>query len=273
MTAIRVACVRYLNTAPLVEGLEGVEGLELIPAAPAEIVGLLERGKADVGLASLIDAGRSERPLAVLGAGMIGSDGPTRTVRLFSRVPLSEIGRVHVDAESHTSAVLCEVLLRERHGISPEFEPFDAAGGAGSDLAPDAMVLIGDKVVLSPPSADDYPHELDLGLGWRELTGLPMVYAAWMCPLEEASTEAMRLGASLLDRQRRRNLARLPWLASKWAGARGWPEDLAHEYLGRLLRYDLDERARRGAERFMELAGVGRALPGEFVWADLLPQA
>jgi len=266
MEPVRVADVRYLNTAPLVEGLEGVEGLTLLPSAPAEIAGLLERGEADVGLASLIDAVRTSTPLAVLGAGMIGSDGPTRTVRLFSRVPFERIDRVHADAESHTSAVLCAIVLREAHGVRAEVVPFDARSLNGE--GPEALLLIGDKVVLASPPADRYPHQLDLGEAWRDLTGLPMVFAAWMCRAEEADSERIVLAEALLDRQRRRNAARLPWLIAKWAAERRWPPELAQEYLGRLLRYEFDARAQEGATRFLEMAAtMGLAPARALAWA------
>ena len=87
MEPIRVGCVSYLNTVPLIEGLERCEGVELVRAVPSRLGAMLEAGEVDVALASLIDAARSRIPLAALPVGMIGCDGPTMTVRLFSNVP------------------------------------------------------------------------------------------------------------------------------------------------------------------------------------------
>src|SRR5258708_4134367 len=109
MHPVRIACVRYLNTVPLIEGLDKLAGCELIPTVPSRISAMVESGEADIGLVSLIDAAKGT--LVLLPVGMIGCDGPTLTVRLFSGVPLDEIEALHADTDSHTSVVLCRLLL------------------------------------------------------------------------------------------------------------------------------------------------------------------
>lgn len=265
MDPIRVACVRYLNTAPLVEGLDKLEGLTLIPAVPADIAPMVRSGKADIGLASVIDA-VGDPELAILPAGMIGSDGPTLTVRLFSSVPLANITAVCADADSHTSIALARVLLAEQFGVSPKFVPFNALervalGGEtieqDADGWPATLLLIGDKVVTHSPPAVRYPHQLDLGEAWKTLTGLPFVYAAWTCRADAIDTDEgqrrMALASAMLDRQRRHNATRLDWLVQHWAPKSRWPVDLAQRYIGELLRYDLGERERESVGKFFEL--------------------
>lgn len=260
----RIACVRYLNTLPLIEGVGALPGVELIPAAPSHIEGLVRSGGAELGLVSLIDGpgNGSEEPLVIVPAGVIGCDGPTHTVRLFSRVPMERVTRVHADTESHTSVALAQVVLAERFGVRPEIVAFDAREGVEADggrapAQPETVLLIGDKVVTDTPSSEVYTEQLDLGLAWREMTGLPFVYAAWMCRAETARGDARLRGvASLLDRQRRHNRMRLDWLVAKNAPAFHWPLDTAREYIGRLLRYEPDERAWAGARLFLEKASA-----------------
>src|ERR1051326_8486116 len=124
MKACRIACVRYLNTVPLIEGLEKLEGVELMPTVPSRIAEMVRAGDADVGLCSLVDLAGGG--LAALAVGMIGCDGPTLTVRLFSSVPLERVRAVHADTDSHTSVVLCRVLLKRMYGIEPGVVGFDA---------------------------------------------------------------------------------------------------------------------------------------------------
>lgn len=256
---VRIGCVRYLNTLPLIEGLEKAEGVTLIPAAPSLLSGLLDRGEADVALASLIDAQRASSRVALLPAGVIGCDGPTLTVRLYSAVPIDRIVRVHADAESHTARALLRILLRRRWGIDPQQVDFDARelveerGGEGVEW-PEAALLIGDKVVTGSPPAVRYPHQIDLGEAWKELTGLPFVYAAWMCREKEAGSERVQRAVMLLDRQRRHNATRLDWLAARRGPERGWPVDLARRYLTELLRFDADARSREAVEAFFDAA-------------------
>ncbi|MFA6045200.1 MAG: menaquinone biosynthesis protein [Phycisphaerales bacterium] len=241
----RVACVRYLNTAPLIEGLEVLDTVKLLPKVPADIAGAVRSGDADIGLASVVDG--ATPGLTLLGAGMIGCDGPTHTVRIFSSVPPEQITRLHADADSHTSVVLARVLLARRFGTTVSIVPHKA----GADDSPEAVLLIGDKVVTNPPAAARYPHQLDLGDAWHAWTGLPFVYAAWMCRDGEETSPRITTGAAILDRQRRHNATRLEWIIQKRAAAARWPTDLARTYLTELLRYDFDGRARAGLDRFI----------------------
>ena len=275
MESVRIGAVRYLNTAPLIEGLDQVQGLTLIPAVPSRLAPMLEAGQVDVALASIVDLVGGRVPLTVLPVGMIGCDGPTLTVRVFSEVPLSEVTEVCADTDSHTSVILCRLLFRRRFGRDVVIVPFDARervvvseGGVRSGH-PSTVLLIGDKVVTDPTPAVRYPHQLDLGEAWKQETGLPFVYAAWACRAEDAEKPEIRMAAELLDRQRRHNRTRLDWIASTRAPGARWPADLAGKYLGTLLRYELGAREREAAERFLGMAREAGMLPHEraIAWA------
>ncbi len=285
MDRVRIGCVSYLNTVPMIEGLELLTEAELVKAVPSKLVSMLERDEVDVALVSLIDSARSDVPLAILPVGMIGSDGPTLTVRLYSQVPIQQITRVHADTDSHTSVALCRLLLAEKFGLDAKIVDYDAREQMPTDPTephdagaqspwPEAMLLIGDKVVTSSPPAVRYPHQLDLGEAWKELTGLPFVYAVWMCRAERADDPRVRAAGVLLDRQRRHNATRIDAIVTRRAPEHRWPVDLARKYIGRCLRFDYDDRARQAATRFVEMcAGKGLAPRTELVHAEptLLP--
>jgi predicted solute-binding protein len=281
MDPLRIACVRYLNTVPLIEGLDKAAGVTLIPCVPSTVAGLVAAGDADVGLASLIDAAASEVPLALVPAGMIGCDGPTLTVRLFSSVPLGQVTAVHADTDSHTSVVLCQVLLSRLFGVRPRMIAFDAREripvrapgptGALEDSWPQTLLLIGDKVVTDSPPAVRYSHQLDLGEAWKKLTGLPFVYAMWMCRESEADSPKIALAAALLDRQRRHNATRLDWIVSTRAAEHRWPIDLARTYLTGYLRFQVGPRERQAAALFLEEAAALNLAPRAHPrWIELL---
>lgn len=271
---VRIGCVSYLNTAPMIDGLEKARAATLTPAPPARLADLLTSNSpdaAEVALLSIIDAQKSPQPVALIPCGMIGCDGPTLTVRLYSAVPIEQITRVHADSESHTGVALCKVILAERCNLAPRFiefnareriahardedhAPHDDAHAAEASEWPEAMLLIGDKVVTDSPPAVRYPHQLDLGEAWKELTGLPFVYAVWACLAKNADSPRVRAAAVMLDRQRRHNATRLDWIVAHRAPQRGWPIDLARRYLHDLLRYDVGPREREAIERFFDLA-------------------
>lgn len=242
----RIGCVSFLNARPLIDGLAPEEASVTLDV-PSRLLEGLESGRLDVALCPVIDFYRSSVPLAIVPSGGISCEGPTLTVRLYSRVRPERINQVHVDADSHTSVVLLQVLLERRWGRRPRIVTFDAAS-----TEPDcqAMLLIGDKVVTSPPAASLMPHQVDLGEAWHEMTGLPFVFAAWMC----------RRGAKLgripqhLDRLRRTNAGRIAELATREASTRGWPIELAHRYLGSLLQYELTPRHLEAIECFARMA-------------------
>ena len=96
----------FINTLPLIDGLENLADVSLRHSVPSLLIDELLAGRVDVALCSSIDYLRSPTPLALLPVGMLGCDGPTMTVRLYSNKPLHEITSVHCDTDSHTSVAL-----------------------------------------------------------------------------------------------------------------------------------------------------------------------
>lgn len=241
----------YLNAKPLIDGIEqDAPGSVVRFDVPSGLLADLERGEVDVALCPVIDYFRSAAPLAILPVGGIGCDGPTLTVRIYSQVPLEQVEAIHADTDSHTSVALMRVLMRWRLGRDVTIRDFDARQGD----RPPTMLLIGDKVVTDSPAAVRYPHQLDLGEAWKEATGLPFVFAVWMC---RAESEVDALSARL-EACRGRNALRIPELVRRHAPRHGWPLDLAERYLGELLRYEVGSRQLEAMTRFgREAAAVG----------------
>lgn len=242
-----VGAVSYLNSVPLIAGLDtGTSPVRLSTGVPSALLSDLLAGATQVALCPVIDYQRSSRPLAVVPEGGIGCAGPTLTVRLFSRLPVDSLHEVWVDPDSHTSVALLEVLLVRIAGRRPRLRPLADPLVAANGSPPEACLLIGDKVVTAAPGADLYPHQLDLGEAWHELTGLPFVFAVWM------SVAGAELGdlPTLLRRQREANATRVGELARQRAAAHGWPAELAEHYLGSLLRYHIGDAELAAIERF-----------------------
>ena len=288
MDTVRIGCVKYLNTLPLIEGLGMWRGCELVTSAPSGLIGMLRRGEVDVALASVVDGARgvadakpsttAPSDVVLLPVGMIGCEGRTLTVRVFSRVPIERITRVVVDAESHTSVVLLQVLMWRKFGKRVEVEVGrDHVGrdqgiegsrhlGEGGE---EAILLIGDKVVTDAPAASEYPHQMDLGAAWKELTGLPFVYAVWMCRAGEEETLKVRTVAKMLERTRLHNATRMDWVVAEHAVERGWGRELAAEYVGTLLKYAVGDPEREAVEKFVSWAGeMGLCGRGGVVWGE-----
>jgi chorismate dehydratase len=253
---VRVGAVRFLNTLPLIYGLEQLRDLAIGCSVPSLLLDELLAGETDLALCSSIDYQRSPQPLVIIPAGVLGCCGPTLTVRLYSIGPIEALRDVYCDTDSHTSIALMQILFAERYGLTPNCVDYDAREHVAHNKPmqwPEAMLLIGDKVVTDSPPAVRYPYQLDLGELWHEMTGLPFVFATWMAR-RDSDPQRLRSAAAALDRQRRRNRLRMGEIVTRHAAARNWPIDLAAEYLTHRLSYTFDDAALAGLELFFEKA-------------------
>lgn len=254
--AARLGAVSFLNTLPLIDGLGHLRDVELRFSVPSLLSGMLRAGEVDLALCSSIDYQRGEDDLVIVPCGLLGCEGPTLTVRLYSAVPIESVRKVYCDTDSHTSVVLMQIVLREVYGLTPELVEFDAREHVAENRTidwPETMLLIGDKVVTDSPPAVRYPHQLDLGEAWFNHTGLPFVFAIWQA---KASVEPAiaNLAAMTLDRQRRHNLERIERIVVQAAARTKWPADLATKYLREHLVYEVTPRRLEGLELFFRKA-------------------
>jgi len=241
-----IGSVSYLNATPLVDGFEHDPTVRIDFDVPSNLLGGLLNRTTDIALIPVIDYQTAHQELCIVPSGGIGSDGETLTVRVFSRAPISEIRQVAVDGDSRTSVALLQVIFHDVYGTSLELSPL--AKTALPNHLPedvDAVLLIGDKVVSSAPRL---PIQLDLGEAWKDLTGLPFVFATWMA---RTGTDLGDLPRKL-TRRRKMNQGRIAEIAAAHATDAGWPLDLAIQYLGTLLRYDLGQRELKAISMFWE---------------------
>ncbi len=168
----------YLNTKPLLYGIENspiINEISLLTEYPALIADKLLKDEIDIGLVpvAIIPAMKEYH----INTGFcIGSDGPVASVCLFSERPLTEIKTVLLDYQSRTSVALAKILFQKHWKMQPVYEE------AGADFinrirGTTAAVVIGDRALYQRSVS---PYIYDLGEAWKELTGLPFVYAAWI---------------------------------------------------------------------------------------------
>ncbi|HEY1921544.1 MAG TPA: menaquinone biosynthesis protein [Tepidisphaeraceae bacterium] len=246
---LRIGCVSYLNARPLIHNLENDPDIDLQLAVPAQLLDGMRSRRYDIALLPVIDYQRLPEA-RIVPSGGIGCDGPTLTVRIFSRVPIEKITTLACDTESHTSVALAQIILAERYGLTPQLTDL-------SDNANDAQatLLIGDKVVSHQPPA--MPHQLDLGAAWKDLTHMPFVFAVWIA---RAGTDLRDL-PDRLNKARLGGLADLPNIITQHAITRGWPADLAMQYLSKYLKFEIAKPQLNAIRRFHELAAKYKIIP------------
>ncbi|MEQ9453264.1 MAG: menaquinone biosynthesis protein [Phycisphaeraceae bacterium] len=253
---LHVGCVSYLNSVPLIAGLEQRDpATRLHLDVPSALLTGLESGRFDIALCPVVDLFRSAADLIPIPVGGIACHGPTHTVKLFARQPLADCATVAADTDSHTSINLLRVLWPDHSPHTLELIPTDFRDTNLGRLEADAALLIGDKVITAPPPADLYPHTLDLGDAWLRKTGLPFVFAIWMARRTTDLHDLPQTLASLLDA----NLANIEPLATRAARDKGWPPDLALRYMTEILHYRITAEDLTAIERFRdELSAIDR---------------
>jgi chorismate dehydratase len=254
MMPIRVGAVSYLNARPLVRGLErSPERFDVRFDLPSRCASLLHSGAIDLGLIPSIEyLGGDYR--VVPGIGVV-SDGNVASVAMFTRVPVTGIRSIALDTSSRTSVALIKVLCARYYRIAPAFV------SAGPDLAAmiaeaDAALLIGEPALL----AEYEPlglEKIDLGAAWKQMTGLPFVYAFWAGARGILTPADVRLLQAARDEGRRES----DDVAAQYFAGDPEKQELGAAYLRDCIRYHLGERERAALDRFFALAAAIGAAP------------
>ena len=247
--------VSFLNALPLGEGLADLPGVALRGAVPSGLIQMLLEGQCQAALLPVVDFWRHRRALSPISDACIASDGETLTVRVFSKIPAEKIASLRVDADSHTSIVLAQVLWRELYGRTLELIPWEPPrpmserrpGGEADWEGVESILLIGDKVVRRAPRG--FGFEVDLGAAWKHLTNLPFVFAAWYA---RRGCEDVRL-ARELEAARDAGVKDARRIAVEAAANHGWPVEMAVKYLCEIMKYRVTEpmRACRSSRRWL----------------------
>ncbi|MEP6683561.1 MAG: menaquinone biosynthesis protein [Parafilimonas sp.] len=179
MKKIKVGAVSYLNTKPLLFGIERsaelMQQIELVTDYPSKIAKQLIDGEIDIGLIP-VAAIPFMKDHFIVSDYCIGAENNVASVCLFSDVELDKIETILLDYQSRTSVNLCKVLLKnywKKDVVLEDAKPDFINGIKGTTAA----VLIGDRA-LQQRKKSKYIY--DLAGEWKAFTGLPFVFAAWI---------------------------------------------------------------------------------------------
>jgi predicted solute-binding protein len=264
MNPLRIATVPYANALPLIWGIE--KRLQYIE--PSRMADMLRRGELDGGLVPVAEV-LAHDDYEIVDDCAIASDGEVKSVLMAYDPPIEKITSVAVDPASRTSVLLLKVLLKEMHGVAPQFVQLaDGAEGRARllgapssgmrsgrlgepSLPPSACLLIGDRALKFLWTQEALPANrrleiLDLAAAWKQFTGLPFVFAVWAFRKSLLDAET----TNMLRMAKQNGLAHVENLvASKPADQRAfW-----REYFTKNIRYDLGTREKKAIEEFRKL--------------------
>ncbi|MCS6916230.1 MAG: menaquinone biosynthesis protein [Chitinophagales bacterium] len=244
MKSFRIGAVSFLNTLPYVHALRysaDAASFSLLLDHPAAIAQLLTSGQLDAGLVPVtVLAGSSKlHQLAPYG---IACDGEVLSVLVCSQVPLEDIRTLLLDYRSRTSAQLVQLLARHYWKLNWTFrqtqEGFEPQISGNT-----AALLIGDQALRMRCR---FPYIYDLGLAWKNFTGLPFVFAAW-------------IGDQTLTPSLGNLLERAFSSVADWARQAAADEQARFDginitdYLLHCIQYRLNDRHQAGLEHFLAL--------------------
>jgi len=258
MGEIVIGSVPYLNGRPLVRWFTDTEegrtsGVRVVEAVPSRLARMLEEGEVAAALVSSFELLRT--PGLVYAPGIaVAADGPVLSVRMLSKVLIPEVRSVALDTSSLTSVALLKILLAESYGLTPRYLPHPPHLERMLAEA-DAALLIGD---LGYRDYGPGLHALDLGAGWKALTGLPFAYALWIGYPDRLTPEL----ATTLCRAKDWGEAHREQIARAEFERLDETFERSRFYLTQIMRYSAGPREEEALCLFGEKAFANGLLPG-----------
>lgn len=227
---------------PLLYGIEHspvIDEIELTVNYPSVLAQQIQSGAIDVALlpVAVIPSIPNAKIISDYG---IAADGNVASVAIFSRVPIDEVEKVYLDYQSRTSVMLARLLLRDFWKVNVELKQADEnfIENIGDK---EAAVIIGDRALQQ---LQNFEYVYDLSGAWKEHTGLPFVFAAWvsnqLLPEQFISDFNQANGAGL------ENIDRIV------ADTLFTEYDLK-KYYTESIHYYIDEEKKKGLNKFLEL--------------------
>lgn len=239
----KLGCVPFLNAKPLIAWFSEGDSADVTFEDPSLLGPMVDNGEVDAAIASSFFA--VQDPSLRIAAGVsISSNGPVRSVRLFSRVPFEEINSLALDSASMTSNHLAQIILDKKYGVRPNCEPRKADLAAMLEEFA-AAVLIGDAGMVA---RGDGLHVLDLGEAWTAMTGEPFVWAVWVG--RGGLTEDL---AAQLLRAKEFGQRHVTDISNAAAVELGLSPETTLDYLTNSIDFDLEPSHLRGFELYGKL--------------------
>ena len=241
MEKIRVGAVSYLNTKPLLYGIERsplMNEIELITDYPSSIAQQLIDGQIDVGLVPVATIPRLKE-FHIITDYCIGAVGDVASVCLFADEPLQQVKKVLLDYQSRTSVALCKVLLDGYWKLHPVLE--DAKADFRNNIKDDtAGVVIGDRAFEQRKQSR---YIYDLAGAWIDWTGLPFVFAAWIAnkPLPKSFMQEFNAANAV-------GFQHLDEVIATWPS----PHYDLKTYYTQNISYNLNDAKRQGLDLFIQ---------------------
>lgn len=245
---IKISIVNYTNTLPFkwaLKGSELINKIDLQEDIPSICAQKLKFGQVDLALVPValiveLDHYFIETDFC------IGADGSVDSVKLYSDVPLHEMGGIMLDYQSKSSITLTKVLCKFFWKLDVPF--FEARPGFENEIkGHTGAVVIGDRTF---EMNGNFKFEYDLASEWKKFTGLPFVFAAWLSR-EKLPGEFIASFNKVLTH----GVIHTRQAIDESEVVKGLTREMTHHYLTKKIDYKLDQPKREALKRFLSYMG------------------
>ncbi len=239
-TTWRIGYMPYLNSAPFYYKFEG-DWFDLVELPPRNMAAAMQQGELDAGPLPIAEILRMKDDV-VEGTLGVAADGYTRSVLLFSDLPAEELSGKSIAVTSHTSTSvqLLRILFADHWRVADV-----DLRGPNEDC--DAELLIGDAALIRLYTGQQSRFAYDLSLEWKQMTGLPFVFARWVARADATGPELGRF-AETLHRSLSVGMPNLQEIASR-VSIPGMSQQDVIKYLEGII-YELGEREYEAIDEF-----------------------
>lgn len=180
----RLGHINFINCLPLTytlaeDGLQ--QGLHLHVAVPSILNEEIVKGRLDVSPVSSIVYARNVDKLILMPDAAIRADGPVQSIILVAKKSIDTLAKdtIILTSKSATSHCLLKIILEKMYGAQPRYliGQINLENVIPNDAV--AALLIGDDALYAYHNRQSGLYYYDIGMEWKKLTGLSMVYAVW----------------------------------------------------------------------------------------------
>ena len=245
MTPVKVSIVNYTNTLPFRWALKQWPmhyPAQISEDIPSECARKLLSGEVDLALVPVAIINQLQS-YEVVTDWCIGTEGKVDSVKLYAEVPVQDIKTVVLDYQSRSSVALTKVLFKEHWQHNVEFVP----GYPGFEMevkGTRAAVIIGDRTFAINGT---HAYEYDLAEQWKQLTGLPFVFAAWV------STQQLPAAfVQEFNEVQARGMANIQQAINDSPPVNDYTQTQVLDYLTQRINYTLDAPKRKAMQLFLD---------------------
>mgnify|MGYP001545841376 CR=1 FL=1 len=261
---LKLGVIEVLNVLPVFYSI--IKGYvktpcEIFTGKVTELNRSLENGEIDISVISSFEYSRNPEKYFIFPGLSVGADGPVHSIYLFLSKPLEELNRdlIKLTEFSLTSVHLIQYLLKD---YNAEFTQQQTPKATGE-------LLIADEAIRRYYRKSD-PYCYDLSKLWKEKTGLPFVFALWVCRRDvfDQNPEAVRETYHALLESKSRSTYRYDQMAEEFYDGVFPDSHSCCEYL-KNIHYELSPEYLRGfklfQQRLYELEKLKTIAPLEFL--------